>query len=59
MSWLKHVEGGRCKKMEDMSEKELRRRRVTRVTAAAKRGDKIFDIEPIEVRSCSVGVSRI
>ena len=29
VSWFKHVEGGRCKKMEDMSEKELRRR-VTR-----------------------------
>ena len=59
VSWLKHVEGGRCKKMEDMSEKELRRR-VTRVTAAAKRGEKIFDIEPIEVRSCNGGgASRI
>ena len=44
--------------MEDMSEKELRRRRVTRVTAAAKRGEKIFDIEPIEVRSCNGGVAQ-
>ena len=25
VSWMKHVEGGRCKKMEDMSEKEWRR----------------------------------
>ena len=58
VSWMKHVEGGRCKKMEDMSEKELRRRRVTRVTAAAKRGEKIFDIEPIEVRSCNGGVAQ-
>ena len=41
-----------------MSEKELRRRRVTRVTAAAKRGEKIFDIEPIEVRSCNGGVAQ-
>ena len=56
---MKHVEGGRCKKMEDMSEKELRRRRVTRVTAAAKRGEKIFDIEPIEVRSCNGGVAQL
>ena len=58
VSWLKHVEGGRCKKMEDMSEKELRRRRVTRVTAAAKRGEKISDIEPIEVRSCNGRVAQ-
>ena len=58
VSWLKHVEGGRYKKMEDMSEEELRRRRVTRVTAAAKRGEKSFDIEPIEVRSCNGGVAQ-
>ena len=58
VSWLKHVESGRCKKMEDMSEKELRRRRVTRMTAAAKRGEKIFDIEPIEMRSYSGGVAQ-
>ena len=57
VSWLKHIECGRCKKMEDMSEKELRRRE-TRVTAAAKRGEKIFDIEPIEVRSCNGGVAQ-
>ena len=44
--------------MEDMSEKELRRRRVTRMTATAKRGEKIFDIEPIEVRSCNGGVAQ-
>ena len=37
-----------------MSEKELRRRRVTRVTAAAKRGEKFS----IEVRSCSGGVAK-
>ncbi len=58
VSWLKHVEGDRCKKMEDMSEKELRRRRVTRATAAAKRGEKIFDVEPVEVKSCSGEVAK-
>ena len=41
VSWLKHVEGNRCKRMEEISEKELRRRRVTRATAAAKRGETI------------------
>ena len=54
----KHVEGNRCKKMEEMSEKELRRRRVTRATAAAKRGEKTFDLEPIEVRNCNGGVAK-
>ena len=57
VSWLKHVEGGRCKKMEDISEKELRR--VTRATAAAKRGEKIFEVEPIEVRTCCGGVAKL
>ena len=41
--------------MEDVSEKELRRRRVTRATATAKRGEKSFDVEPMEVRSYSGG----
>ncbi len=43
--------------MEGMSEKELRRRTVTRATAAAKRGEKIFDVEPV-VRSCSGEVAK-
>ena len=42
-----------------MSEKELRRRRVTRATVAAKRGQNIFDVEPIDVRSCSGGVAQL
>ena len=44
--------------MEDMSEKELRARRVTRDTAARKRGEKIMDAEPVEVRSCNGEVAK-
>ena len=36
-----------------MSEKELRRRRVTRDTAAKKRGEKVMDAEPVEVKCCN------
>ena len=54
----KHLQGDRCKKMEDMSEKELRRRRVTRATAVAQRGEKVFEVEPVEVRSCSGEVAK-
>ena len=44
--------------MEDMSEKELRTRRVTtRDTAARKRGEKIMEVEPVEVRSCNGGMA--
>ena len=54
----KHLQGNRCKKMEDMSKAELRRRRVTRATAVAQRGEKVFDVEPVEVRSCSGEVAK-
>ena len=57
VSWQKHLERGWCKKMEDISEKELRTRRVTRDTAARKRGEKIMDVEPVEVRSCNGGMA--
>ena len=58
VSLHKHIEGGWCKKMKDMSEKELSRRRVTRDTAAKKRGERRFDVEPVEVRSCNGGVAK-
>ena len=53
VSLYKHLEGGRCKKMEDMSEKELGRRRVTSARAVTERGEKMFDVEPVEVRCCN------
>ena len=40
VSLSKHVERGWCKTEEEMSEKELSRRRVTRDTAAKKRGER-------------------
>ena len=36
-----------------MSEKELSRRRVTRDTAAKKRGERTIKAEPVEVKSCN------
>ena len=36
-----------------MSEKELSRRRVTRDTAAKKRGERIINAEPVEVKCCN------
>ena len=53
VSLLKHQEGGWCKSEDDMTTKELSRLRVTRRTAAAKRGETIVDVEPVEVRTCS------
>ena len=53
VSLSKHVNGGWCKKEEEMSEKELSRRRVTRDTAAKKRGERIIDAEPVEVKCCN------
>ena len=53
VSLSKHVNLGWCKKQEEMSEKELSRRRVTRDTAAKKRGEKIMDAEPVEVKCCN------
>jgi hypothetical protein len=53
VSLRKHVERGWCKKEDEMSEKELSRRRVTRDTAAKKRGEKIINAEPVEVKCCN------
>ena len=44
------MERGWYKKEDEMSEKELSRRRVTRDTAAKKRGEKIINAEPVEVK---------
>ena len=33
VGWLQHVRGGRCQKLEDMSESQLKARRATRAKA--------------------------
>ena len=53
VSFNKHVERGWCKKEDEMSEKELSRRRMTRDTAAKKRGERIVNAEPLEVKCCN------
>ena len=53
VSLRKHVERGWCKKEDEMSEKEFSRRRVTRDTAAKKRGERIANAEPVEVKCCN------
>ena len=53
VSLSKHVERGWCKTEEEMTEKELSRRRVTRDTAAKKRGERTIKAEPVEVKSCN------
>ena len=53
VSWLKHRERGWCKKADEMSVEALSRRRVTRDTAAKKRGEKVMDAEPVEVKCCN------
>ena len=53
VSLNKHVERGRCKKEHEISEKELNRRRVTRDTAEKKRGERIINAEPVEVKCCN------
>ena len=53
VSLSKHMERGWCKTEEEMSEKELSRRRVTRDTAAKKRGERTIKAEPVEVESCN------
>ena len=42
-----------------MSESQLKARRATRAKAVVERGDKIFDVEPVEVRSCSGGIAKV
>ena len=58
MGWLQHVRGGRCQKLEDMSESQLKARRATRAKAVLERGEEIFEAEPVEVRSCNGGVAK-
>ena len=53
VSLNKHEERGWCKKEDEMSEKELSRRRVTKDTAAKKRGERIINAEPVEVKCCN------
>ena len=40
VGWLQHVRGGRCQKLEDMSESQLKARRATRAKAVLERGIK-------------------
>ena len=49
MDWLQHVMGGRCQKLEDMSESQLKAKRATRAKAVLERGERIFDVERVEV----------
>ena len=58
VGWLQHVRGGRCQKLEDMSENQLKARRATRAKAILERGEKLFDVELVEVRSCNGGVAK-
>ena len=58
VGWLQHVRGGRCQKLEDMSESQLKARRATRAKAVLESGEKIFEAEPVEVRSCNGGVAK-
>ena len=45
--------------MEDTSESQLKARRATRAKAILDRGEKIFEVEPVEVRSCNGGVAKV
>ena len=58
VGWLQHVRGGRCQKLEDMSESQLKARRATRAKAVLERGEKLFEVEQVEVRSCNGGVAK-
>ena len=49
------MSGGRCQKLEDMSESQLKARRATRAKAVLERGEKLFEVEQVEVRSCNGG----
>ena len=53
VGWLQLVRGGRCQKLEDMSESQLKARRATRAKTVLQRGENIFEVEPVEVRSCN------
>ena len=52
------MRGGRCQKLEDMSESQLKARRATRAKAVLERGEKLFEVERVEVRSCNGGVAK-
>jgi len=56
VGWL--VRGGRCQKLEDMSENQVRARRATRARAVLERGEKVLNVELAEVRSCNGGVAK-
>ena len=58
VGWLQHVRGGRCQKLEDMSESQLKARRATRAKTVLERKGKVFDVELVEVRSCNGGVAK-
>ena len=56
---LQHIRGGRCQTLEDMSESQLKARRATRAKAVLESGgEKIFDVEQVEVRSCNGGAAK-
>ena len=44
--------------MEDVSESQLKARRATRAKAVLERGEKLFEVEQVEVRSCNGGVAK-
>ena len=58
VGWLQHVRGGRGQKLEGMSESQLKVRRATRAKTALEKGEKIFEVEPVEVRSCNGEVAK-
>jgi len=41
-----------------MSESQLKARRATRAKAVLERGEKLFGVERVEVRSCNGGVAK-
>ena len=55
---VQHERGGRFQKLVDVSESQLKARRATRAKAVLERGEKIFEVEPVEVRSCNGGVAK-
>ena len=41
-----------------MSESQLKARRATRAKAVLERGEKVFEVEPVELRSYNGGVAK-
>ena len=59
VGWLQHARGGRCQKLEDMSESQLKKRGgPQKQRRSRKGGETIFDLEQVEVRSCNGGVAK-